>query len=61
MSKQVGALWPVSGSQNEDFMYSGIIETLAGDVKIGVFRNTNKREGNTLPEYHIVRLDEQKK
>lgn len=58
MAKQVGALWPVN-TENKDFAFSGVIETLAGDVKVGVFKNSNKKEGDKQPEFHIVRLDEQ--
>jgi uncharacterized protein (DUF736 family) len=61
MSKQVGALWPVTGSQNEDFVYSGVIETLSGDIKIGVFKNSKKEEGDKQPEFHIVRMEEHSK
>ena len=41
--------------------FSGVIEMLAGDVKIGVFKNSKKQEGDKQSEYHIVRMEDQDK
>lgn len=51
MSRKIGALWLKEGNGKKFF--SGVIETLNGDVQIVIFKN-DKKEKENHPDYNIL-------
>lgn len=57
MSRQIGALWLRKSSNGIQYM-SGVLNDLAGDIQIAIFKNDRKEKENQ-PDYRIV-LSEKK-
>ena len=57
MSRQIGALWLRKSSNGVQYM-SGVLNDLAGDIQIAIFKNDRKEKENQ-PDYRIV-LSEKK-
>ena len=51
MSKKIGALW-IREKDGRKYM-SGVLNDLAGDINIAVFKNDRKEKENQ-PDYNIV-------
>ena len=57
MSRPIGALWLRKSSNGIQYM-SGVLNDLAGDIQIAIFKNDRKEKENQ-PDYRIV-LSEKK-
>lgn len=55
MGRKIGALWLRTSNDGKTFM-SGVLNDLAGDISIAVFKNDRKEKDNQ-PDYNIVLSD----
>ena len=55
MNKIIGALWARTDKAGNKYL-SGVLNGLAGDIKIAIFKN-NYKDSDKKPDYNILRSD----
>jgi len=56
---KIGALWPQKSKKDGKEFYSGVIEFPGTKMRIAIFPNTEKKDGDKQPSHNIIWSPEQ--